>query len=90
MQCIQSLHNSALRVNIYRNCIPIIFPKHKSRQIQFVPSKYSSDEEDNDVETEFNSGIHILVEEDPYRSTKPRADKLHLGPTPVQSFVDIA
>jgi hypothetical protein len=30
------------------------------------------------------------VEEDPYRSAKPWANKLNLGPTPVQSFVDIA
>ncbi len=77
-------------MNIYRNRIPLIYPEHKARLIQFVPSEYGSDEEDNDVETEFDSGIHSFAEEDPYRRTKPWADKLHLGPTPVQSFVDIA
>ena len=90
MQYIQSSYNSTTRVNIYRNRIPLIYPEYKSRQIQFVPSEYGSDEEDNDFDTEFDSGIHSLVEEDPYRSAKPWANKLNLGPTPVQSFVDIA
>ena len=71
MQYIQSSYNSTTRVNIYRNRIPLIYPEYKSRQIQFVPSEYGSDEEDNDFDTEFDSGIHSLVEEDPYRSAKP-------------------
>jgi hypothetical protein len=77
-------------VNIYRNRIPLNYPEHKARQIQFMPSEYGSDEEDNDLETEFDSGIHSFADEDPYQRIKPWADKLHLGPTPVQSFVDIA
>jgi hypothetical protein len=89
-QYIQSAHNSTTRVNIYRNWIPLIYPEHKARLIQFVPSEYRSDEEDNDIKTEFDSGIHSFAEEDPYRRAKPWAEKLHLGPTPVQSFVDIA
>ena len=62
MQYIQSSYNSTTRVNIYRNRIPLIYPEYKSRQIQFVPSEYGSDEEDNDFDTEFDSGIHSLVE----------------------------
>jgi hypothetical protein len=43
------------------------------------------------MQTYYDSGIHSLVEEDLYgRPAKPWPPKRVLGPTPVQSFVDIA
>jgi hypothetical protein len=43
------------------------------------------------MKTYYDSGIHSLVEEDLYScSAKPWTLKCILGPTPVQSFVDIA
>ncbi len=93
-QYIQSSFSSASRVKIYRNQIPLIYPElatSETRFIRFVPSEDGSCEEDNDTQTYYDSGIHSLVEEDPYsRSAKPWPPKRVLGPAPVQSFVDIA
>jgi hypothetical protein len=91
-QYIQSSFSSALRVNIYRSRIPLVYPELASdtRLIRFLPSEDGSDRED-DADTYYDSGIHILVEENPYgRSAKSWPLKHVLGPTPVQSFVDIA
>ncbi len=56
-----------------------------------VPSEDGSDREDDHIETYYDSGIHSLVEENPYgRSAIPWPPKCVLRPTPVQSFVDIA
>jgi hypothetical protein len=93
-QYIQSSFSSASRVKIYRNRIPLIYPElatSETRFIRFVPSEDGSGEEDDDTQTYYDSGIHSLVEEDLYsRSAKPWPSKRVLGPTPVQSFVDIA
>jgi hypothetical protein len=93
-QYIQSSFSSASRVNIYRSRIQLVYPElaaSETRFIRFVPSEDGSDKEDNDAETYYDSGIHSLVEENPYgRSAKPWPSKRVLGPTPVQSFVDIA
>jgi hypothetical protein len=93
-QYIQSSFSSASRINIYRSRIPLVYPElaaSETRFIRFVPSEDGSDREDNDTETYYDSGIHSLVEENPYsRSVKPWPLKPVLGPTPVQSFVDIA
>jgi hypothetical protein len=91
-QYIQSSFSSASRVNIYRSRIPLVFPELASdtRLIRFVPSEDGSDRED-DAETYYDSGIHSLVEENPYvRSAKTWPLKRVFGPTPVQSFVEIA
>jgi hypothetical protein len=93
-QYIQSSFSSASRINIYRSRIPLVYPElatSETRFIRFVPSEDGSGEEDNDTQTYYDSGIHSLVEEDLYsRSAKPWPPKRVLGPTPVQSFVDIA
>jgi hypothetical protein len=93
-QYIQSASSSASRVNIYRSRIPLVYPKlaaSETRLIRFVPSEDGSGDEDNDAGTYYDSGIHSLVEENPYgRSAKPWPQKRVLGPAPVQSFVDIA
>jgi hypothetical protein len=92
-QYIQSSFSSASRVNIYRSRIPLVYPKlaAETRLIRFVPGEDGSDREDDDAETYYDSGIHSFVEENPYgRSAKPWPLKRVLGPTPVQSFVDIA
>jgi hypothetical protein len=93
-QYIQSSFSSASRINVYRSRIPLVYPElaaSETRFIRFVPSEDGSDREDNDTETNYDSGIHSLVEENPYgRSAKPLPLKRVLGPTPVQSFVDIA
>ncbi len=93
-QYIQSSSSSAARVNIYRSRIPLVYPElaaSETRFIRFVPSEDGSDREDDDTETYYDSGIHSLVEENPYgRSAKPWSLKRVLGPTPVQSFVEIA
>jgi hypothetical protein len=72
----------------------LVFPELASsdtRLIRFVPSEDGSDREDDDAETYYDSGIHSLVEENPYgRSNKQWPLKRVLGPTPVQSFVEIA
>jgi hypothetical protein len=74
-QYIQSSFSSASRVNIYRSRIPLVYPKLATSEtgfIRFVPSEDGSGEEDNDTETYYDSGIHSLVEENPYgRSAKP-------------------
>jgi hypothetical protein len=91
-QYIQSSFSSASRVNIYRSRIPLVFQElaSETRLIRFVPSEDGSDRED-DADTYYDSGIHSLVEENPYgRSAKPWPLKRVLGPTPVQSFVEIA
>jgi hypothetical protein len=80
------------RVNIYRSRILLVFPELASdtRLIRFVPSENGSDREDN-ADTYYDLGIHSLVEENPYgRSAKPWPLKRVLGPTPVQSFIEIA
>jgi hypothetical protein len=93
-QYIQSSFSSASRVNIYRSRVPLAYPElatSETRLIRFVPNEDGSGEEDDDTQTYYNSGIHSLVEEDLYsRSAKPWPPKRVLGPTPVQSFVDIA
>ena len=71
-QYIQSSFSSASRVNIYRSRISLVFPELASdtRLIRFVPSEDGSDRED-DADTYYDSGIHSLVEENPYgRSAK--------------------
>jgi hypothetical protein len=92
-QYIQSSFSSSSRVNIYRNRIPLVFPElasSETRLIRFVPSEDGSDRED-DADTYYDSGIHSLVEDNPYgRSVKPWPLKRVLGPIPVQSFVEIA
>jgi hypothetical protein len=91
-QYIHSSFSSASRINIYRSRIPLVFPELASdtRLIRFVPSEDGSDRED-DADTYYDSGIHSLVEENPYgRSAKHWPLKRVLGPTPVQSFVEIA
>jgi hypothetical protein len=91
-QYIQSSFSSASRVNIYRSRIPLVFPElaSETRLIRFIPSEDGSDRED-DADTYYDSGIHSLVEDNPYgRSAKTWPLKRVLGPTPVQSFVDIA
>jgi hypothetical protein len=92
-QYIQSSFSSASRINIYRSRIPLVYPElaSETRLIRFVPSEDGSDREDDDAETYYDSGIHSLVEENPYgHSAKPWPLKCVLGPTPVQSFVEIA
>jgi hypothetical protein len=93
-QYIQSSFSTASRVNIYRSRIPLVFPElasSETRLIRFVPSEDGSDREDDDAETFYDSGIHSLVEENPYgRSAKHWPLKRVLGPTPVQSFAEIA
>jgi hypothetical protein len=85
-QYIQSSFSSASRVNIYRSRIPLVYPELASSEtclIRFVPSEDGSDRED-DTETYYDSGIHSLVEENPYgRSAKHWPLKCVLGPTPV-------
>jgi hypothetical protein len=85
-QYIQSSFSSASRVNIYRSRIPLVFPElaaSDTRLIRFVPSEDESDRED-DADTYYDSGIHSLVEENPYgRSAKHWPLKRVLGPTPV-------
>jgi hypothetical protein len=91
-QYIQSSFSSASRVNIYRSRIPLVFPELASdtRLIRFVPSEDRSDRED-DADTYYDSGIHSLVKENPYGcSAKHWPLKRVLGPTPVQSFAEIA
>jgi hypothetical protein len=72
----------------------LVYPElatSETRHIRFVPSEDGSSEEDDDAQTYYDSGLHSLVEEDLYsRSAKPWPPKRILGPTPVQSFVDIA
>jgi hypothetical protein len=93
-QYIQSSFSSASRINIYRSRIPLVYPElaaSDTRLIRFVPSEDGSDREDDDAETYYDSGIHSLVEENPYgRSAKQWPLKRVLGPTPVQAFVEIA
>jgi hypothetical protein len=93
-QYIQASSSSASRVNIYRSRIPLVYPElaaSETRFIRFVPSEDGSDREDNNAETYYDSGVHSLVEENPYgRSAKPWPQKRVLRPAPVQSFVDIA
>ena len=73
-QYIQSSFSSASRINIYRSRIPLVYPElaaSDTRLIRFVPSEDGSDREDDDAETYYDSGIHSLVEENPYgRSAK--------------------
>jgi hypothetical protein len=93
-QYIQASSSSASRINVYRSRILLVYPglaTSETRFIRFVPSEDGSGEEDNNTETNYDSGIHSLVEENPYgRSAKPWPLKCVLGPTPVQSFIDIA
>jgi hypothetical protein len=93
-QYIQASSSSASRVNIYRSRIPLVYPElaaSETRFIRFVPSEDGSGDEDNNTETYYDSSIDSLVEENPYgRSAKPWPSKRVLGPTPVQSFVNIA
>jgi hypothetical protein len=93
-QYVQSSFSSASRINIYRSRIPLVYPElavSETRFIRFVPSEDGSDREDNNTETYYDSGIHSLIEDNPYgRSAKPWPLKRVLGPTPVQSFVNIA
>jgi hypothetical protein len=67
-QYIQSSFSSSSRVNIYRSRIPLVYPElasSETRLIRFVPSEDGSDRED-DADTYYDSGIHSLVEENPY------------------------
>ncbi len=71
--------------------ILVLFWSIDLNSVGFVPSEDGSDREDNDADTYYDSGIHSLVEENPYgRSAKPWPLKRVLGPTPVQAFVEIA
>jgi hypothetical protein len=84
-------HNSATRANIYKSRVHLIYPAQpvqETRTIRFIPS----DDEEEDEDTEIvDHGVQSLVEdEDQYgRATRNWPAKYKLGPTPVQSFVNI-
>jgi hypothetical protein len=68
-QYVQSSFSSALRVNIYRSRIQLVYPElaaSETRFIRFVPSEDGSNRQDNNTETYYDSGIHSLVEQNPY------------------------